>query len=103
MATENRTHTGRFKKGVSGNPGGRPSTPKEIKEAFAKLLPKSVAKIDEIISNSDDDKLVLDAIKVVLDRVLGKPNQAMEIDNNIGFKNPLEGLTTEELKKLIKK
>jgi len=103
MATPaNREKSGQFKKGVSGNPKGRPTTPKEIKEAFQKLMPKSIKKIEEIIDSSDDNKLVLDAVKVVLDRVLGKPNQPMDIDGDIGFKNPLEGLTTSELKKLIK-
>lgn len=66
-----------FKKGQSGNPGGRPkSTPDEV-EAIRKLrglTQRAVEKVEELLE-SDDEKVRMAAAKEVLDRNLGKPVQ----------------------------
>jgi len=77
-----RDKTGRFTKGVSGNPNGRKPIPTEIKEALTALVPRAIERLTNIIDDSEDDKLVMEAVKVVLDRVYGKPAQALDIESN---------------------
>ena len=76
-----RDDKGRFVKGtVPCRSGGRKPIPPEIKQLFTSMVPEVVSKIHEIILTSDDNKLVLDAAKIVLDRVYGKPLQAVDVD-----------------------
>lgn len=72
----------KFQKGQSGNPGGRPKIPEDIKEALTKLVPRAVERLSAIVHDSEDEKLVMEAVKVVLDRVYGKPQQALDIESN---------------------
>lgn len=74
-----RESNGRFAKGNK-LAGGRRAIPPEIKQLFTSMVPEVVSKIHEIILTSDDNKLVLDAAKIVLDRVYGKPLQAVDVD-----------------------
>lgn len=39
----------------------------------------------------------------MLDRAMGKPDQKLDLSNEDGSLNPLKGLTTEELRKLLDK
>ena len=79
MATVNRDKNGKFVKGNKG--GGRKQIPPEIREALTNLIPKSIEKLQSILEASEDDKLVLETIKVILDRVYGKPLQSIESKN----------------------
>ncbi|MBQ3448260.1 MAG: hypothetical protein IJG37_11525 [Synergistaceae bacterium] len=77
---ELRDSKGRF---MPGNPskGSRPKKiPDELREAFRELVPRSVEVIGEILNNRKTKSNVrLEAVKVVLDRVYGKPAQAQDI------------------------
>ncbi|MBQ3399582.1 MAG: hypothetical protein IJG37_01185 [Synergistaceae bacterium] len=77
---ELRDSKGRF---MPGNPskGSRPKKiPEELREAFKELVPRSVEVIAEILNNRKTKSNVrLEAVKVVLDRVYGKPAQAQDI------------------------
>lgn len=77
----NRTGTGKFKKGVSGNPSGRKPVPPEIKEALTALVPKAVERLTQIINESENDKIVMQAVEVVLNRVYGKPLQQVDLES----------------------
>lgn len=67
-----------WKKGVSGNPGGRQAVPDEVKQAFDEMTPRAVAKLSELIDDPDAD-IALKAVIHVLDRRLGKPRQAIDV------------------------
>lgn len=76
-----RDKNGRFLKGVSGNPRGRPKTDEEIKEALRDLVPQSIEVLRSIILNEEaQDKDRLRAIEIVFERVYGKPFQQVAVD-----------------------
>ena len=53
------------------NPGGRPKTPPDVKEALQAMLPQAVTRLGQLLM-SDNEKIALAATQVVLDRNLGK-------------------------------
>ncbi len=64
---------GRFRPGVSGNPGGRPKTPDEITALLRSGLPAAVRTVIRLASYSKNENIRLAAAKEILDRNLGKP------------------------------
>ncbi len=81
---ENRSKTGRFTKGQSGNPKGRPKQTAEQKDALEMIRgisPKAARLLDSVI----DDKsaplsLRIKAVEIVLDRTYGKPTQPVDVE-----------------------
>lgn len=70
-------------KGYTGNPGGRPKIPQELKDAFKALSPVAVERLKEILNGEYPDAKVSDmikAIEIVLDRHLGKATQPIDAD-----------------------
>ena len=70
-----------FKPGQSGNPEGRKPLSPEIKDMLLPLGEKSVAALKKVLEDpkaKDSDKLR--STEIVLDRLLGKPQQAVELD-----------------------
>ena len=59
------------KKGEVRNPNGRPKTPPDVKEALQAMLPAAVKRLGELLM-SDNEKIAVQAVQVVLDRNLGK-------------------------------
>lgn len=53
------------------NPTGRPKTPPDVKEALRAMLPSAVTRLGELLM-SDNEKIAIKAVEVVLDRNLGK-------------------------------
>jgi hypothetical protein len=76
----NRTEKGPFKKGVSGNPGGRPKLPAEIREMFQARSQDALEVLIRCLQ-SDDERIAMAAAQAILDRGYGKPTQL--IDANI--------------------
>ena len=72
---------GRFAPGTSGNPGGRPPIPDDIKSMLKDLVPDSVKALHAAI-NGGDPRLAVQAASVVLDRVYGRPHQSASIETN---------------------
>lgn len=54
-----------------------------------------------LISPYADDKDIINVAKDFLDRAGFKPQDKLEVSGEIKTSNPLEGLSTEDLKKLI--
>ena len=75
-----RDSKGRFAPGYKGGPGRTPLAP-EIKEMLLPLGKKSVAALKAVLDDPEakhSDKLK--ATEIVLDRLMGKPQQAVELD-----------------------
>lgn len=79
-APQNRTETGKFKKGFSGNPGGRPKKPVELEE-YAKNAP---AKLREIADDpATPVKIKADIEKFFFEAVYGKAPQAIDLEGKM--------------------
>ena len=96
----NLTGKGGFQRGQSGNPGGRPKLPADIREAFKAKAPQALEVLTRCLQ-SDDDRIAMMAAQAILDRGYGKPTQS--IDANINddpvryiVELPEKSATTEE-------
>jgi hypothetical protein len=102
-------HTGRgcFRKGESGNPGGRPKLPAEMREMFRAKAPEAFEVLSRHLQ-SPDAKVAIAAATQILDRAYGRPVQS--IDANINddpvryiVELPEKSATTEEWLEGIKR
>jgi hypothetical protein len=66
-----------FQKGVSGNPGGKRAVDPAIMETLQAGTAVAAARLVELCS-SRDERVALLASQAVLDRVYGKPTQAID-------------------------
>ena len=91
-----RNANGQYQRGQSGNPGGRPKMPAELKEAMQGLAEDAIRVLREAMQ-SDDQRARIVAAAHVLDRGYGKPAQTV----NATLHNKLDlGLAhLEELKR----
>ena len=73
-----RTPNGRYLPGVTGNPGGRPKVPMDVRSA---LEAGSLAAAQRLVAlvNSEDERVALAASMALLDRVLGKAPASVEV------------------------
>ncbi len=76
----NPTGKGGFQRGQSGNPGGRPKLPAEIREMFQARSQEALEVLIRCLQ-SNDDRIAMMAAQAILDRGYGKPVQS--IDANI--------------------
>ena len=72
-----------FPKGVSGNPGGRPKRTAEEVDLIAACkakTPEALGVIEDLMENSDNDRVRLAAAEYILDRAWGRPTQRQELE-----------------------
>lgn len=70
-----------FKKGVSGNPAGRKKIPDNIKDMLKGATPDACKLLCDTINDTEAKlELRIKCSEIVLDRVYGKPQQAVEVD-----------------------
>jgi hypothetical protein len=75
-----RDSSGRFPKGVSGNPTGKPSDLKEIAALARSRAPEMIGVLAAIaLDKSATEFARIAAANAILDRGLGKPSQALAI------------------------
>ena len=77
----------RFKKGESGNPGGRPKVIGEIRELARMYVPDAVAELARLALKAESETARISAIRELLDRAYGKPMQSHEIASLSGGPN----------------
>ncbi len=71
-----------FKKGQSGNPGGRPKEIGEVRELAKKHGPAAIKRLVKLIA-SDNERTAVAACQVLLDRGYGKPHASVEHSGHI--------------------
>jgi hypothetical protein len=77
---QNRTETGQFVKGKSGNPGGRPKTPEPFKELVQSKSIPALESIIAIMENPDSKPNdVFMCAKLILEYANGKPTDNMNL------------------------
>jgi len=98
--TGRRDESGRFIKGVSGNPSGRPATPDDVKEMLkASTAPAVQLLVSTMIDDGTKPELRVKCAEILIDRVMGKAVQPLEAV----FTAPtleLSDFTVEELRRL---
>jgi hypothetical protein len=65
--------------GGSPNPAGRPALPAQLKQDLAAAAPGAVARLVELMA-SPDERIALLAAREILDRHMGRPAQAVEVE-----------------------
>lgn len=80
LAPANRDKAGRFVKGQSGNPNGRPKKPPEL-EKYAKDAPAKLRAIAD--DPATPVKIKADIEKFFFEAVYGKATQAMDLEGKI--------------------
>jgi hypothetical protein len=78
-----RDDLGRWAPGTSGNAGGRPKPPDGLRTRLAELSPRAVERVGELL-DSGDERVRLEAAKVILDRRLGRPAIQADISLHSG-------------------
>ena len=73
-----RQPNGRYLPGVTGNPGGRPKVPMDVRSALEAGSLAAAQRLVELV-NSEDERVALSASMAILDRVLGKPPASVEV------------------------
>lgn len=84
-----RDEKGRFVKGTSGNPTGRPTMPFSVRQTLIDMLPKALETVQSIINDENaKDDVRLRASELVIDRNLGKAVTPVLTDT-VGKDSPL--------------
>ena len=96
----NPTGKGGFRRGQSGNPGGRSKLPADIREAFKAKAPQALEVLTRCLQ-SGDDRVAMMAAQAILDRGYGRPTQSIDAninDNPVRYivELPKKSATTQE-------
>ena len=83
----------KFRKGQSGNPGGRPKVLGEVQELARQYAPTVIVELARLALQAKNETARIAAIRELLDRGYGRPRQAMEI--SVAADNPLQLLFDE--------
>ena len=75
---------GSWKKGQSGNPGGKRKQDYRIRDLAQALTEEALETLRSIMKGSEDDRARVAAANAILDRGYGKPAQAVDITNSDG-------------------
>jgi hypothetical protein len=74
----------KFRKGQSGNPGGRPKVLGEVQELARQYAPKAIVELARLALKAKNETVRIAAIRELLDRGYGRPRQAIEVSAPAG-------------------
>lgn len=95
----NRDKTGKFAKGTSGNPKGRPKVPDEVRRLFREATPDAARFLIETMRDENVRfETRVDCANKIIERVYGKPNQPIDADIDAAVTFVLEGELSEYAK-----
>lgn len=86
--TDNRPASGRFQKGRSGNPHGRPKVEGEVRTLAQKHGRAALERLVELM-NSENERVAVVACQTILDRAYGKAPQSLHVDGELGVRGTL--------------
>ena len=69
----------KFRKGQSGNPGGRPKVLAEVQELARQHAPTVIVELARLAVKAKSETARIAAIRELLDRGYGRPRQGMEV------------------------
>ena len=85
VAPEDRNESGQFKKGVSGNPGGRPKRTPAEQKAIDMMKEATPDMVELVLSIAGDEHASyyarLQAAELILNRSMGKPETYLRVEN----------------------
>ena len=83
----------KFRKGQSGNPGGRPKVLGEVQELARQYAPTVIGELARLALKAKNETVRIAAIRELLDRGYGRPRQGLEV--SIPSVDPLQLLLDE--------
>lgn len=83
----------RFKKGQSGNPGGRPKMAEDVREVLRAHSMEAAMKLVDLMRNSPDERIQKACADSIIEQSIGKAPQLIEL-------NPSD-LTDDELRRAV--
>ena len=84
-----------WKPGQSGNPSGKAKTPDEVRQRLKDALSDAVEVLIELSKHAEKDSVRYQAAQDLVDRVLGKPTQPLDIDQSNAVKVEFVGGTDD--------
>lgn len=81
----NRTASGRFQPGKSGNPTGRPKGVNDVRDLAREHTARAIERLAEIMEQDEDLAAAARASNALLDRGWGKAPQSMEVTGKDGL------------------
>lgn len=84
-----------WKPGQSGNPSGRKKTPNEVRDMLKDALEDAVKTLIELSQHAEKDSVRYQAAQDLVDRVLGKPTQPLDVNESNAVRVEFVGSTDD--------